>query len=111
MGAGAFATDPHHYDFSSKRCIKDLTLRHQTLAQDNGDLELRFEHNCWKHEEDLTLSYRGLRRLHVDLDAASGPQPFTLVLDEILPHPDGCHHEIAFWGGTIVLVAQDLIAA
>ena len=25
-GARAFATDPQHYDFSSRRCVKDLTL-------------------------------------------------------------------------------------
>jgi hypothetical protein len=70
----------------------------------------QFAHNCWKHEEDLTIRYRGLRRVHADVEVTDLPGKFAVVLDEILPHPDGCRHEIAFRGGTMVVVARDLTA-
>lgn len=109
-GARAFATDPAHYDFSGGRCVKDLTLRHQVSDPEEDLFELRFAHNCWKHEEDLTIRYRGLRRVHADVEVTDLPGKFAVVLDEILPHPDGCRHEIAFRGGTMVVVARDLTA-
>ncbi|MHC0434198.1 hypothetical protein ACX6XY_29120 [Streptomyces sp. O3] len=34
----------------------------------------------------------------------------TVILDEILPHRDGCSHEIACWDGTLTLVCRDLRA-
>ncbi|MFI9485833.1 hypothetical protein ACIG47_05535 [Promicromonospora sp. NPDC052451] len=33
-----------------------------------------------------------------------------LLVDELLPHPDGVRHELAFTGGTITVVAHDLTA-
>ncbi|MGQ4731519.1 hypothetical protein ACUN3E_28080 [Streptomyces sp. Ju416(a)] len=34
----------------------------------------------------------------------------AVILDEILPHRDGCSHEIACWDGTLTLVCRDLQA-
>jgi hypothetical protein len=34
----------------------------------------------------------------------------VVILDEILPHPDGCSHEIAFRPGTVMVVCRDLTA-
>lgn len=64
-GARAFATDPGHYDFFGKRCVKDLkpdtVLRGETAGEPWLRLVLR--HSCWKHEEDLTIRYVGVRDL------------------------------------------------
>jgi hypothetical protein len=111
-GARAFATEPGHYDFYGQRCVKDLKLRSQTWAPEANALELSFRHNCWKHEEDLTIRYAGLRSLHTDLVVASVQvsTAFDVVLDEVLPHQGGCLHEIGFWGGTMVVAADDLAA-
>src|SRR5262245_58059175 len=69
-GARAFATDPAHYDFFGQRCIKDL----KPLSLTAGDhwVELRLGHNCWKHEEDLTIRYSGVRSVatSIGVDAA-----------------------------------------
>jgi hypothetical protein len=32
----------------------------------------------------------------------------TVILDEILPHGDGCSHEIACWEGTLTIFCRDL---
>jgi hypothetical protein len=111
-GAREFATEPGHYDFYGQRCVKDLKLRFQTWAPEANALELSFRHNCWKHEEDLTIRYAGLRSLHTDLVVASVQvsTAFDVVLDEVLPYQGGCLHEIGFWGGTMVVAADDLAA-
>ncbi len=86
-GARAFATDPHHYDFHSRRCVKDLALEGVELGDVSvlGEtaIELRFRHNCWKQEEDLTLRYVGVRSLTLDGPQTTSP-PYLLgpvVLD------------------------------
>jgi hypothetical protein len=60
-GARAFATDPGHYDFHGQRCVKDLKPVRLSLGDGNRPDQLTFElrHNCWKHEEDLTVIYHG----------------------------------------------------
>jgi hypothetical protein len=106
-GARAFATDPDHYDFFSQRCVKDLRLRQVSFAGDRT-IHVAFRHNCWKHDEDLTLSYRGVESFLVEPADLAGFG--DVVLDEILPHPYGCSHEIAFRPGTITVVCLDLTA-
>ncbi|SHF68497.1 hypothetical protein [Streptoalloteichus hindustanus] len=113
-GAREFATDPGHYDFGSDRCVKDLTV--EALGYDDDHdriaLEIVFGPNPWKHTERLTVRYRGV----VDLSLQVGPKPLagrrlgSVVLDEILPHEQGCRHEIALHAGSIVVVAADLTA-
>ena len=56
-GALRFATDPEHYDFFGKRCVKDLKPPRLTSGELDGSrwLQSELRHNCWKHEEDLTI--------------------------------------------------------
>lgn len=109
-GARAFATDPDHYDFMGKRCVKDLELA-RVEGPSGGDLVLCFRHNCWKHEEDLIIRYRGVTAFTVE--AAEGEEPADLgplILDEVLPHEGGCTHEFAFIAGTLCIACCDLEA-
>ncbi|MDH2389980.1 hypothetical protein QCN29_14495 [Streptomyces sp. HNM0663] len=109
-GAWAFATDTDHYDFRSRRCVKDLTLR-AIRGADGEEMEVEFQHNCWKHDQDLLIRYTGVSDFIVDpVDEGRGTNLGTVILDEILPHRDGCSHEIACWDGTLTLVCRDLQA-
>ncbi|WP_327257089.1 hypothetical protein [Streptomyces sp. NBC_01244] len=111
-GARRFATAPEHYDFSSKRCVKDLEVQHiRGVGADDQRMEIQFRHNCWKHDEDLVIRYVGVTSFDggsiEDNDWATAG---TAVLDEILPHRNGCSHEIAFWNGSLTVVCHDLVA-
>lgn len=113
-GAAAYAAEPGHYDFSSTRCVHDLKLDRILSGEegDDGRLELGFRHNCWKHEEDLVIHYKGVTGFTVQ--AASDMPLVTrldeVILDEVLPHPDGCVHEIACHTGSVTIVCRDLTA-
>ncbi|AQT70683.1 MULTISPECIES: hypothetical protein [Streptomyces] len=109
-GARAFATDTDHYDFRSRRCVKDLTLR-AVRGAGGEEMEVEFQHNCWKHDQDLLIRYVGVSSFILDpADGDRGTDLRTVILDEILPHRDGCSHEIACWDGTLTLVCRDLQA-
>jgi hypothetical protein len=117
-GARAFAADPGHYDFGGKRCTKDLRLREVTLpgdappAGEGPYLVARFRHNCWKHNEDLVVRYAGVAGVRLDVPHVSpGDDLGTVILDEILPHDQGCSHEIALRPGILHVVCRDLAAA
>lgn len=114
-GAAAFATDPGHYDFRDPRCVKDLELGGATLADEQGEvsLELLLTPNEWKHESGLRLRYTRIESFHVDTTESDGtlPRLGDLQRDEVLPHPSGLTHEIAFTSGTVHVVAADLVAA
>ncbi|MGW9214197.1 hypothetical protein ACWGR4_45535 [Embleya sp. NPDC055664] len=114
-GARAFATDAEHYDFHGRRCVKDLSLELVRRCDPSGgegtEVELRFRHNCRKHDEDLIIRYTGVSAFEVD--APSGREWTnleTVILDEILPHAHGCTHEIAFRPGTLTVTCSDLTA-
>jgi hypothetical protein len=111
-GARAFATDPDHYDFVGERCVKDLTIDTFHFGSDDASatLEVLLRHNCWKHEEDLRITYRGLSSLRMDNDPEDKWGGQIVVLDEILPHALGCSHEIACHTGTLTIVCEDLEA-
>ncbi|MEU4399878.1 hypothetical protein ACIQH6_09755 [Micromonospora orduensis] len=113
-GARRFATDPGHYDFSGQRCVKNLKPERLTSGETDGIrwLELYLRHNCWKHEEDLTIRYSGVQSLTIEpagqgLDVA---QLQDVMLDEVLPHEHGCQHEIVCLSGRLVVTGQDLEA-
>ncbi|MER5311528.1 hypothetical protein ABT034_27480 [Streptomyces sp. NPDC002773] len=109
-GARTFATDTDHYDFRSKRCVKDLTLRAVRGAGDE-EMEVEFQHNCWKHDRDLVIRYTGVSSFITDpADREQDTDLGAVLLDEILPHRDGCSHEIACWDGALTIVCRDLQA-
>ncbi|MER5525054.1 hypothetical protein ABT075_10685 [Streptomyces sp. NPDC002677] len=109
-GARAFATDPDHYDFGGHRCVKDLRpLEMRRTAPD--DIEIRFGHNCFKHDEDLVVRYSGVSRFQTDvLGACDLTSLGEVILDEILPYPGGCTHELACRPGILVVACRDLVA-
>ncbi|WP_406199962.1 hypothetical protein OG331_24785 [Streptomyces sp. NBC_01017] len=108
-GARAFATDPGHYDFSGRRCVKDLTPHEVRRVGDRAELRLR--HHCGKHDEDLVVRYEGVSRFHVDTAEVCDVRILgEVVLDEVLPHAEGCSHEISCRTGTLVVVCRDLVA-
>lgn len=110
-GARSFATDPDHYDFGSRRCVKDLTF-HAVRDAGAEEIEVEFRHNCWKHDQDLLIRYAGVSSFVIDLaDEGREVHLGAVILDEILPHRDGCSHEFACWGGTLAVVCRDLRAA
>lgn len=109
-GARAFATDTGHYDFRSRRCVKDLTLR-AVRGAGGAEMEIEFQHSCWKHDEDLLIRYTGVSGFSIDpVGEDRGTELGAVILDEILPHRDGCSHETACWGGTLTVVCCDLRA-
>lgn len=105
-GARAFAADPDHYDFAGPRCVKDLEFGGLTLTP-NG-LELRLDPNPWKHSERLVIRYAGVAGVRADADQEAGL--YSLRLDEIMPHEQGCGHELVFLTGTVRVVCSDLEA-
>lgn len=113
-GARAFATDPRHYDFYSRRCVKDLTIDDVSFQDDDGQqaIEIAFGHNCWKHEENLTITYSGVSSYELRPEEATSDWTNlgSVILDEVLPHDHGCSHEIAYRGGTLTIVSTDLVA-
>jgi len=115
--ARAFAVDPAHYDFSSRRCVKDLFVRHVAWADSGGEeglsLTLLLGANPWRHDDDLLLRYTGVRVARVELSDTPPPGPQRLgsvIMDELLPTQDGCLHELAFFGGDIVVHCSDVAA-
>ncbi len=109
-GARAFATDPGHYAFSGGRCVKDLRPQEARRTGDD-EIELRFRHNCWKHEEDLVVRYHGVSRFQAELvETCDVTALGEVILDEVLPHPEGCTHEVACRPGTLFVVCRDLSA-
>ncbi|GAA0388446.1 hypothetical protein GCM10009530_44420 [Microbispora corallina] len=100
-----------HYDYYGPRCVKDLHLERIAFDETGREnsMELAFRHNCWKHEEDLIIRYEGVSDYRLDLAGPLEVRPSSVVIfDEILPHPNGCSHEIAFRPGTIMVVCRDL---
>lgn len=113
-GAWAFAADPDHYDFSAPNYVKDLVL-HAAPPTTNPphSFDLRFDRGPVPGHNGLMISYRGLTS--VGLGTEDGG-PFdrsafnSLRLDETLPAPGGCTHELAFTTATIKITCADLQA-
>ncbi|MCY0939686.1 hypothetical protein [Streptomyces sp. H34-S4] len=112
-GARGFATAPDHYDFSSKRCVKDLELQHiRGVGADDQQMEIQLQHSRWKHDEDLVIRYTGVSSFNAgSTEDDDWGHLGTVILDEILPHQNGCSHEIAFWEGSLAIVCRDLVAS
>ncbi|EEP72039.1 hypothetical protein MCAG_02366 [Micromonospora sp. ATCC 39149] len=121
MGARAYASDPGHYDFASLRCVKDLrigsiALREAGHAQISIDIE--FKANEFKHDASLLIRYVDVTRWEISVGLLGEgvriwPESRRLgdvQLDEVLPAPNGCLHEVQMTGGTIVVACRDLRA-
>jgi len=90
--------------------VKDLGPERVRRVGDE-EIEIRFRHNCWKHDEDLLVRYVGVSRFQVDvLDVCDVAALGDVILDEVLPHENGCTHEMACRPGTLVVVCRDLVA-
>lgn len=94
--------------------MKDLKPATVTRGDTSGEawLELGFRHNCWKHEEDLTIRYSDVETVF-PLTSCAPPtwdERNAVRLDEILPHEHGCSHEIHFLSGSLTVVSRDLTA-
>ncbi|MFJ8477096.1 hypothetical protein [Kitasatospora sp. NPDC094011] len=112
-GAEAFATDPAHYDFASERCVKDLKLASLVVTEDAVVLRCSFNDVA---PEQLVIRYTGVTALLIEAAPPPGPPGLRerlgpLQLDEVLPHPHGCTHELGHIGGTVRITAADLTAA
>ncbi|MFD5795480.1 hypothetical protein ACFWIO_18460 [Streptomyces diastatochromogenes] len=109
-GARAFATDPGHYDFGGRRCVKDLRPERVRRTGD-GNLEIRFRHNCFKHDEDLLVRYTGVSRFQSDVLGVCDPASLgDGCRAESVPHPGGGTHALACRPGTLVVACRDLEA-
>ncbi|WBB67740.1 hypothetical protein [Micromonospora sp. WMMD812] len=113
-GARRFATDPGHYDFFGQRCVKDLKPARLTSGDADGSrwVELYLRHSCWKHEEDLTIRYSGVHSVTIE-PVEHGQDVARLqdvMLDEVLPDPYGCRHEVVCLAGRLMVTSQDLAA-
>ncbi len=111
-GSRAFAADPEHYDFTSRHCVKDLTISRVQFSDDMTGLEIGLCHSCWKHEDDLVVRYQGVRELTAAFSFGSSnwTSDRQVILDEILPHDHGRSHEIACQSGSVRVVCRDLTA-
>ncbi|MEV6942398.1 hypothetical protein AB0N07_10410 [Streptomyces sp. NPDC051172] len=70
--------------------------------------EIRFGHSGFKHDVSLLVLYTGVSRFQVDiLDVCDASALCEVILDEVLPHGDGCTHEIACRQGTMAVVCRD----
>ena len=121
-GAREFAEEGGHYDFSSSRCIKDLALGSLVMRESgSGQLSLMISliGNEWKHDADLIIEYRNLLKCSIGVGALEiGREVWPdsrrlgdVQLDETLPVPNGCSHEIQFTGGSIFIESEDFTAS
>lgn len=118
-GARRFALDEDHYDFHGLRCVKDLKLDEvrMTDRSDRVQLEIRFAPNQFKHDQGPVLRYTDVAEFSASVTAGARAEHVwpesrrlgDVQLDEILPHAHGCSHEIQMTGGSMWIVAGDLI--
>jgi hypothetical protein len=113
-GAAAFAGQEGRYERRDRRTVTNLLLGTVQLTDDvTLGLEARLEPHFATHDGGLTIGYEGVVGFTVETDeeeSPSGKRLGYLLLDEILPDPRGCRHEIAFAFGTVTVVSADLRA-
>ncbi|GAA2974838.1 hypothetical protein [Actinokineospora diospyrosa] len=122
-GARAFATDPEHYNFFGLRCVHDLEFNRLSVFETGygkTGASLWLIPNRFKHDDGLYLRYHDIISITVDVphdpDRESYRWPGSLrlddlKLDEVLSHPHGCTHELAFQArSTMTITCADLTA-
>jgi hypothetical protein len=118
-GARAFACNSEHYDFMARRSVKDLMIGSISVSEAGNaqlDVQIAFKPSPFKHDEGLVIDYHGVVRFNIDVAELSERAPIwpatrrlgDVQLDEILPIPGGCTHEIVMTGGTIFVECVDL---
>lgn len=110
-GARAYAEDPDHYNFASGRCVKDLWFGSLRLDDGARVARLTLLPHSSKHELSLVLEYLGVESTTGVRDRDPGAGWFgSVLLDELIPIAAGVLHELALTGGTIRIVARDVVA-
>ncbi|MFI0447478.1 hypothetical protein [Actinomadura sp. 6N118] len=114
-GARDFVLQPSHYEFGEPKSVKNLKVAELGLwADGQASIVLRLSPNPWMHTSFLTIEYQGVSACTIEVDEDEDeeyPQGLDrLLLDEILPHVNGCTHEIKFTGGLINITCKDLTA-
>jgi len=114
-GAMAFATDPGHYDVHSPRCVKDLRLVRAVLrdGQEGVSAEILLgvrdsDRKGWEIQYSNVAEFSVSSRYGDIVNEADFWKLGKVQLDEILPHKEGCRHEIQLLDGVIVVVAADI---
>lgn len=114
LGAGAYLSEPGHYDLSSSRCIKNVELAPGSLgASADGRMRFDFLPNEWSHDfKMLTVEYVDVVEVKLE-DVNKNEDDFdrVVLMDEILPCSKGCSHEIVMLGGRLTIFCADLNAA
>jgi hypothetical protein len=115
-GAREFALDSAHYRFGDPQCVKNLKLVEARFSDGpQPTAVVRLSPNPWMHSQNLIIEYLGVRSFVVEVEpddeGEEHPQGMDrLLLDEILPHRNGCSHEIRFTGGALNISCGDLRA-
>lgn len=108
-GARAYAQDQGHYDFTSRRCVKDLWFGSLAVNDDAGSARLTLLPNASKHDEALIVEYQRVESTTITRDRDPGAGWFgSVLLDELIPTDMGVSHELALTGGRIHVVANDV---
>ncbi|MEV5735695.1 hypothetical protein [Streptomyces sp. NPDC052292] len=62
------------YDLGGRRCVRDL-LPSRVRRHGGGDVEIRFRHNRFAHDEDLLVRCTGVSGSSPTSSAAATPPP------------------------------------
>lgn len=119
-GAAAFAADPRHSDFSSKFCVKDLKIEQIRIQDGNAQLTMSidFAFNDINGVPRLSITYTEVTGFDLRTDPDHHAHPDWIgphvkrlgdvQIDEIVPTPNGCTHEITLITGTLLITCGDL---
>jgi hypothetical protein len=105
-GAARWASEPHHYRHWSDFCPRGLRLVGLSLDAE-GDVVRSVAFVAAHGASRRTFSYTSPRTFRIEITDSKG-RLADILGDEVLPHEDGCSHEVRFAGGTIHITATDL---
>jgi hypothetical protein len=109
-GARAYALDPEHYDFTARWCPRGAVWESATLRPDErGTSATVVLRGTGDPSPRFVLTYQGVSSFTTSADEA-GTSPDELLVDELVPVPQGVRHELCLRGGTLVVVARDMVA-
>jgi hypothetical protein len=121
-GAFDFVSDPDHFDISTERSVKDLRIEKIEAVDGFALLGLTVElaYNQLPGVSRLSIAYTEVVGFSIDVTSSfSIPADWitadtkrlgSVLTDEVLPHPQGCRHEIAMIHGSLSVICRDLVA-